>query len=226
MNPKIHLVDDEPVLLWVIKEYLEAHGFAVTTDSDPRAALQQMLRVAPDIAVLDVMMPGIDGFSLFEQMHDLPALAHIPVIFLTAFSDLPARLKGFQLGAEDYICKPFEISELEARIKAILWRAKRVGAAGEPYLDTVHNTLIVEDAEIFLTPSESTLLAYFLTKQNTLITTEELLYDGLGYANNTGNLATVRYHIRNLRKKLSQANLGTLRLETIGRSGYLLMVAA
>lgn len=226
MKTKIHLVDDEPVLLWVIKEYLEAHGFAVTTDSDPRAALQQMQRNIPDITVLDVLMPGIDGFSLFEQMRDAPALAHIPVIFLTAFSDLPARLKGFQLGAADYIGKPFEVSELEARIKAILWRARRAGARGEPYLDVARNMLIVENTEIFLTPSESTLLSYFFAKQNTLITTEELLYYGLGYADNTGSLATVRYHIRNLRKKLSQANLDTLHLETIGRSGYLLMVAS
>ncbi len=225
MKTIIHLVDDEPVLLWVIKEYLEAHGFAVATDSDPRAALQQMQRNIPDIAVLDILMPGLDGFSLFEQMRNLPTLAHIPVIFLTAFSDLPARLKGFKLGAEDYISKPFEVSELKARIHAILWRAKRARNMGEPYLDRVRNMLMVEGIEIFLTPSESTLVAYFLANHNTLITTEELLHYGLGYADNTGSPATVRYHIRNLRKKLSQANLGTLHLETIGRSGYLLTVA-
>jgi len=226
MQPKIkiHLVDDEPVLLWIIKEYLEAHGFVVATDTDPHASLQQMQRSIPALAVLDILMPGMDGFSLFEQMRDIPALARVPVIFLTAFSDLPARLKGLQVGAEDYICKPFEVSELEARIKAILWRTENVNSTGAPYLDTVHSTLYVEGIGIFLTQSEVSLMEYFLTKQNTLITTDELLHHGLGYADETGSLATVRYHIRNLRKKLNQANLSSVNLETIGHSGYMFSI--
>lgn len=227
MPPKtrIHLVDDEPVLLWIVKEYLEVHGFSVTTDTDPHAALLQMQRNVPALAVLDVLMPGMDGFSLFEQMRVVPALAHVPVIFLTAFSDLPARLRGFQIGAEDYIAKPFEVSELEARIKTILWRTESPSPAGAPYLDVVRNTLFVEGREIFLTQSEADLMKYFLANPNALITTEVLLHHGLGYADKTGNLATVRYHIRNLRKKLQQAELQTIHLETIGRSGYLLTVA-
>lgn len=226
MQPKtkIHLVDDEPVLLWIIKEYLEAHGFAVATDTEPRTALLQMQRNIPALAVLDVMMPGMDGFSLLEQMREVTALARVPVIFLTAFSELPARLKGLQIGAEDYICKPFEVSELEARIKAILWRTEDVSIAGALYLDAVHSTLFVEGTGIFLTQSEASLVAYFLAKQNTLITTNELLHHGLGYAEETGNLATVRYHIRNLRKKLTQAHLSSVSLETIGHSGYMLSV--
>lgn len=226
MQPKtkIHLVDDEPVLLWVIKEYLEVHGFSVTTDTDPHTALLQMQRNVPALVVLDVLMPGMDGFSLFEQMRRIPALAHVPVIFLTAFSDLPARLKGFQIGAEDYIAKPFEVSELGSRIKAILWRTESENPAGVPYLDMVRNTLFVEGTEVFLTQSEAALMKYFLANPNTLITTETLLHHGLGYADETGSLATVRYHIRNLRKKLSHAGLRTVHLETIGRSGYLFSI--
>lgn len=222
MKTKIHLVDDESVLLWVIKEYLEARGFAVATDTDPRAALLEMQRNVPDLAVLDVLMPGMDGFSLFERMRSVPALANVPVIFLTAVSELPARLKGFQIGADDYICKPFEVSELEARIKAVVWRARNALPAEAPLLDTARNMLLVEGREIFLTPSESSLISYFLSHPNMLLTTEELLNKALGYAESTGSLSTVRYHIRNLRKKLSQADLKTIHLETIGRSGYLL----
>jgi len=225
MNTKIHLVDDEPVLLWIVKEYLEAHGFTVATDTDPHAAILHMQRTVPDLAVLDVLMPGMDGFSLFERMREVPTLAQIPVIFLTAFSGLPARLKGFQIGAEDYVCKPFEVSELEARIKAILWRTASTDPAGAPFLDKVRNTLVVGGAEVYLTQTEASLVAYFLARQNTLITTEELLHHALGYADNTGSPATIRYHIRNLRKKLMQANLKPFRLETIGRSGYLLAIS-
>ena len=219
---KLHLVDDESVLLWIVKEFLETRGFSIETDTDGRLALLKMQRTPPDLVVLDVLMPGMDGYTVFEQMRALPALASVPVIFLTAVSELPARLKGLQVGAEDYICKPFEVAELEARIKAILWRTKHQLAAGQPYLDTIRHTLIVESAEILLTPSESTILAFMLEHPNTLISAEELLQFSLGYAQGTGSPSTVRYHIHNLRKKFSQAGLATIRLDTVGRSGYLL----
>jgi len=219
---KLHLVDDEAVLLWIVKEYLDTRGFLVETDTDGRLALLKMQRTSPDLVVLDVRMPGMDGYAVFEQMRALPALASVPVIFLTAVSELPARLKGLQVGAEDYICKPFEVAELEARIKAILRRTKHQPAAGQPYLDTIHQTLFVESSEILLTPNESTLLAFMLEHPNTLISAEELLQSAFGYPQGTGNPSTVRYHIHNLRKKFSQSGLTTIRLDTVGRSGYLL----
>jgi len=223
---RLHLVDDESVLLWIVKEYLETRGFSVDTDTDARAALQKMQKAPPDLVVLDILMPGMDGFSLFEQMRALPALASVPVIFLTAFCELPARLKGFQIGAEDFIGKPFEVSELEARIKAILWRTQAQQASGLPHLDTVHHTLFVEGAEILLTPSETALMTFFLEHPDMLITASELLQFALGYAEGDGSPSTVRYHIHKLRKKFEQAELRTIRLDTVGRSGYLLATLA
>ena len=221
---RLHLVDDESVLLWIVKEYLETRGFAVETDTDGRLALLKMQRTPPDLVVLDVLMPGMDGYAIFEQMRASPALASVPVIFLTAISELPARLKGLRVGAEDYICKPFEVAELEARIKAILWRTRHQSTAGLPYLDTVRHTLLVESAEILLTQSECALMAFMLEHPNTLISAEELLQFALGYSPSTGSPSTVRYHIHNLRKKCSQAGVQSIRLDTVGRSGYLLAI--
>ncbi len=222
---RLHLVDDESVLLWIVKEYLETRGFAVETDTDGRLALHKMHRTPPDLVVLDILMPDMDGYAIFEQMRASPMLASVPVIFLTAISELPARLKGLQVGAEDYICKPFEVAELEARIRAILWRTKHQSTAGLPYLDTACHTLMVESAEILLTQSECALMAFMLEHPNTLISAEELLQFALGYSPNTGSPLTVRYHIHNLRKKFSQAGVQSIRLDTVGRSGYLLAVA-
>jgi DNA-binding response OmpR family regulator len=226
MKARVHLVDDELTLLWVLKEYLDMHGFDVATDTDPRAALIEMQKNLPDIAVVDVLMPSMDGFTLLERMRMIPALADVPVIFLTAVSDLSARLKGFQGGADDYICKPFEASELKARITAVLWRTKNSPVTSTLFLDTDRNLLIAEGQEVLLTPSETLLMSYFLAHQHALVTTEELLREALGYAENTGSPATVRYHIRNLRNKFQKAHLRTVRLETVGRSGYYLAMSA
>ncbi len=224
MKARIHLVDDEVVLLWVVEQFLTLHGYEVTTSHDPRQALVALERDTPDLVLLDVLMPNLNGFKLFGMMRQIPALMNVPVIFLTAMSDLPTRLAGFRLGADDYIIKPFEVVELEARISAVLRRTCKPTKLGQPYLDANLNILIYEGKEIALTTSEAAIMDHLLEHVNELVPTEELLYGPLGYADGTGNLSTVRYHISRLRAKLRKGSFSGVQLRTIGHSGYTLVL--
>lgn len=222
VKARIHLVDDEVALLWVVEQYLTMRGYEVTTSDDPRQALVALQRETPDLVLLDVLMPNLNGFKLFGMIRQIPALMSVPVIFLTAMSDLPTRLSGFRLGADDYIIKPFEVSLLEARVSAVLRRTRKPTELGLPYLDTNLNVLLFEGREVTLTGSESAIMAHLLKHVNELVRTEDLLHGPLGYAEGTGNLSTVRYHIARLRAKLKKGSLKGVQLKTVGHSGYTL----
>ena len=222
MNPFVYVVDDEPSLVWVVKQFLLRRNYRVEASLRGEEALVAMEQQRPDIVLLDILMPGMDGFTVLRHMRKTPALMTVPVIFLTAKGELPAKLTGFELGAADYIVKPFDLEELDLRISAILRRTQAATSTPLPHVDMMRYVLSAHGKEMQLTPSESTIVGYLFDHVNQLVTSDELLHKALGYAVGTGDLGTVRYHIRNLRSKLKRAAVTTVKIETIGHSGYML----
>lgn len=222
MSSFIYLIDDEPSLVWVVKQFLHMQGYKVEASLRGEDALMEMEKQAPDLVLLDILMPDMDGFTVLRRMRAMPALLTVPVIFLTAKGELPAVLAGFDLGADDYVVKPFDLEELELRIQAILRRSATTSSTPQPRLDNTRYVLNVHGREVHLTPSESMVVGYLLDHLDQLVSSEELLHKALGYAEDTGNLGTVRYHIRNLRGKLTRAGIVTIGIETVGHSGYVM----
>jgi len=122
---KIHIIDDDPVTYEILNEYLESAGFRVRAAFDGKAGLDMMLNDPPDLALLDIQMPELDGFQLLETMRSQESLQDIPVLFITTLDRTNLKIKGLELGADDFIVKPFERAELFARIKVALRRSHR-----------------------------------------------------------------------------------------------------
>src|SRR5438045_4246754 len=123
-KPTILVVDDDPRLLRLVRVNLERSGFEVSTASGGAAALEEMAAAPPDLAVLDVTMPGIDGFTLTQQIREV---SNMPIIMLTAMSEQSQKVHGLEIGADDYVTKPFDPDELVARIRALLRRSQQSG---------------------------------------------------------------------------------------------------
>ncbi len=172
--PRILLVDDEPELAGITKEYLEAKGFVVTMQHNAVAGLETFRKGTFDVCVLDVKMPFKDGFSLAEDIRSLNK--HIPFIFLTGQTDKEDRIKGLTLGADDYITKPFSMQELYLRLNVVL---KRMGAGsgeqktnfiiGRFTFDSVGRSLTFDDLIIRLSEMENQLLLLFCTQPEGLV---------------------------------------------------------
>ena len=122
---KIHIIDDDPATYEILNEYLESAGFKVHAAFDGRAGLEMMYNDPPDLALLDIQMPELDGFQLLEAMRKQESLQDVPVLFITSLDRTNLKIKGLELGADDFIVKPFESAELFARIKAALRRSDR-----------------------------------------------------------------------------------------------------
>ena len=225
MNPLVHVVDDEPSLVWVVKQFLRMNDYRIATSYRGQEALLAMEQETPDLVLLDILMPDMDGFTVLRHMRTIPSLMKVPVIFLTAKGELPAKLAGFEHGADDYIVKPFDMEELDLRIRAILRRSEAPVSTPIPHLDRTHYVLSAYGNEVRLTPSESAIAGFLLDRIDQMVSSEELLHIALGYASGTGNLATVRFHIRSLRSKLQRAGVENVNIQTIGHSGYLLSLS-
>ena len=200
----------------MIEATLGIGGYTSEIVLDGDAAIRILHERSYDLILLDIMLPGRDGFAVFEQRGALAA--NTPVIFLTAMGDVPSKVKGLRMGAEDYIVKPFEAVELLARIEVVLRRSqpgqtllKYAGIVvdGERHLVTNHGN------KIDLTPKEFDLLTFFISNIDIALTRERLLSAVWGY-DFYGDTRTVDTHVQQLRKKLGLAN----DLVTIQRLGY------
>jgi DNA-binding response OmpR family regulator len=160
---RILVVDDEPRYVWAIQKNLEARGYRVFTASDGERALDLVRKEHPDLILLDVRMPGLDGF---EVCHRLRSFSQVPVIFLTALAEETDKVKGLDIGADDYVTKPFGVEELLARVRAALRRLEVAGGSESPpvleigalRVDPAQRRVFVYDREIDLTPTEYRLL--------------------------------------------------------------------
>lgn len=202
----ILLVDDDPRLRDLVRLALERGGYTVHTAADGRAAVTHAARHAPDLIVLDVGLPEMDGF---EACRHIRATSEVPILFLTARDDEIDRILGLELGADDYVTKPFSPRELVARVRAILKRTRGGSAQGvlqhgAVALDRDARKCRVSDTDVALTATEFDLLAHLLTQPGRLIPRAQMI-DSIWGAGSQVSDRTLDSHLRNLRGKLARA---------------------
>ena len=225
MAQKILVVDDEDNIRDLATLYLQKEGFTVDTATDGRDAVTRFAQVQPAIVILDVMMPGMDGF---EVCRELRRDYDVPILMLTARNDDIDKIVGLELGADDYMTKPFNPRELVARVKAILRRSesgKRQQTAlsvGNLSVDKARREARIDEAGLELRTKEFDLLVAFVENAGIVLTREQLLESVWGYEY-SGETRTVDVHVQHLRSKLSGA---TVSIETLRGVGYKLVEAA
>ena len=218
------LVDDEPSIVQLARMYLERENFRVESVSDGEAALEAIGRLNPDLAVLDVMLPRLDGFEVCRRLRaqDNP----VAIIMLTARDEDIDKILGLELGADDYLTKPFNPRELVARVKAILRRSERAARPeskpirlGNLLIDPIRREVHVDDRKIDLRTQEFEVLYTLAGQPGRVFTREQLLQQAWGF-DFYGQTRTVDVHVAHLRKKLAG---GPVIIETVTGIGYKLV---
>jgi len=205
--PRVLIVEDDPNVSEVVARYLEREGYRVEQVDDGAVGLDRAIADPPDLVVLDLMLPSLGGLEFCRQLR---AVAPVPVIMLTARGEEADRIAGLELGADDYVAKPFSPRELTARVKAVLRRAagamlvlrpdETVLRAGSLEVDVVAHEVRVVGALVPLTSREFDLLAHLMRNPRRAFRREELLEDVWGFT--YGDTSTVTVHIRRLREKV------------------------
>ena len=220
MNEKILIVDDEPDIVAMLAGFFSGKGFRALTAYSGAQALRKMER-APDIILLDIGMPEMDGLELCARIRDRMAC---PILFLTARLEDADKVKGFSVGGDDYILKPFSLAELEARVAAHLRRETRHRAdtrlkfAGGLAIDYAQRRLFDREAEIFLTRKEFDIVE-LLSQNPGQVFDKERIYEKLWGYDSEGDSAVVAEHIRRIRAKLA-VRAGRAYIETVWGCGY------
>lgn len=222
VKPKILVVDDEPEAVELVAFNLKAAGCEVITASDGAEALNKARRVQPNLVILDVMMPEIDGMEVCKLMRRDPATNSIPIIMLTAKASEVDRVLGLELGADDYVVKPFSPRELVLRVKKLLERGKPAESAkeklvfGDLVIDLPRHMVFWKGKEILLTATEFKLLSTLAQRRGRVQSRDVLLRDVWGYESLI-DTRTVDTHMRRLREKLGAA---AKYLDTLRGVGY------
>jgi DNA-binding response OmpR family regulator len=225
MAQTILVVDDDHEIARLVRAYLEQAGFRASCANDGATALRMLRTERPDLLILDLMLPDRDGLELARAIRADPATAALPIIMLTARVDDTDRIVGLELGADDYVTKPFNPREVVARVRAVLRRASGPAAPaqrlqhGDLTLDLDAHRAAVAGTELELTPTEFDLLALLLRNPGHAFTRSELVEQGLGYAY-AGLERTVDSHIKNLRKKIERDPAAPPLIETVYGVGY------
>ena len=226
MPSYILVVDDDPNIARLVRSYLEQDGFSVDVLLDGSSVLPAARARRPDLIVLDLMLPGTDGLEITRQLRADPALSTVPILMLTARVDDIDRIIGLELGADDYVTKPFNPREVTARVKAILRRAQpvvhetnHVLQIGALTLDPIGHRVTLDGAVVQVTPSEFAILQQLMRSPGRAFTRAQLVEDALGY-DYTGLERTVDSHIKNLRRKLEPNLAQPQRIETVFGIGY------
>jgi DNA-binding response OmpR family regulator len=217
MSQKILLVDDEPEILDICRDYLKASAFEVVTAKDGLQGLSAARREKPDLIVLDLMMPEMDGLDLCREIR---RESNVPIIMLTARVEEVDKLIGLEIGADDYMTKPFSPRELVARVKVVLRRvggdpAMEVIRVGEVSLDRTHYEIQIGERVLSLTPTEFEIMATLMSQPGRIFSRNQLLNAAHGVAFESYERA-IDSHIRNLRRKLEPAEL----IVTVHGVGY------
>jgi phosphate regulon transcriptional regulator PhoB len=222
MAQEVLVVEDEPDIRHLIVHHLERDGYRCRGVASGADALAAVRAAAPDLIVLDVMLPGMDGLEVCRRLRADRTAATVPIIMLTAKADEVDRVVGLELGADDYIAKPFSPKELVARVRAVLRRAHPVeGArplsAGSVTLDAARHQVTVAGAPVALTPKEFELLHALMESAGRVLSREHLLNRVWGYARADAiESRTVDVHVRRLRAKLGEAGARIATVKTIG----------
>ena len=222
MAQKIFVVDDEQNIRDLASLYLQKEGFIVDSAVDGRDAVARFAQVQPAMVILDVMMPGMDGF---EVCRELRRESDVPILMLTARSDDVDKIVGLELGADDYMTKPFNPREMVARVKAILRRfeggrrPQNAMVVANLSVDKARRETKIDDAFLELRTKEFDLLTAFVENPGIALTREQLLESVWGY-DYAGETRTVDVHVQHLRAKLAGANVS---IETLRGVGYKLI---
>ena len=223
---RILVVEDDPMVSEVVDRYLTQAGFTVDVVGDGLVALEHAQRSSPDLVVLDIMLPGMDGLEVCRRLRER---APIPVIMLTALGQESDRVMGLELGADDYVAKPFSPRELTARVKSVLRRARAPLAyagddirgpllSGDLEVDVASHQVSLAGAEVALTTREFELLVWLMTHPRQVFTREELLEKVWGFT--YGDQSTVTVHVRRLRQKVEAQPDEPVRIKTVWGVGY------
>ncbi len=220
MPQLILVVDDEPKVARLARDYLEKNGFRVVTTADGQSALTAARREKPDLVILDLMLPVMDGREVCKILR---RESDVPIIMLTALAEEVDQITGLEIGADDYITKPFSPRALVARVRALLRRSTgdvkppSIIRAGFLEIDSEKHTVAYNHIFIHLTPNEFNLLSILANRVGQTLTREQLLEDLHGAASSIDR--SVDSHIKNLRKKLETAS-GMPMIETVYGIGY------
>lgn len=222
MNEKIMVIEDERKIADAIAYALRREGYTVEVVDHGAAAMERLNAFRPDAIILDVMLPGMDGYDILKKLQDK---GRIGVIMLTAKEDIVNKILGLELGADDYITKPFDMRELLARLKSLLRRMQAAGEKqeldeirlGEIVLHVSKRTVLAGDKKLELTPKEYDLLALLVSSPDRVYTREQLLdlVWGMDYI---GGTRTVDIHVQRVRKKLGSDM--SERIQTVHGIGY------
>lgn len=210
MRTLIAVVDDEPDIIDLVSVNLEKAGYEVKGFADAAAFLKFVERQVPSLVILDLMLPDMDGFDICRYMKAADRLAAVPIIMLTARGEETDRVVGLELGADDYVTKPFSVRELVARVKAVLRRrseklpAKKIKIGGDLVIDTEKYEVAVTGKRVDLTSSEFRILAFLASKEGRVFSREQILDHLWGHEKAVVD-RTIDVHVRNLREKLGRA---------------------
>lgn len=216
---RILIVEDDRALARVLSDNLSFSGFDVDWVDDGAEVLNRVRSTSPDLVLLDVMLPGRDGFSLCGLIRQG---GRTPVIMLTARDQKADKLKGLELGADDYITKPFDFEELQARIRAVLRRARRSAtriSVGDAVIDFVAFTATRGGTDLRLSRREFDLLGYLAEREGRIVQRDELLREVWGFPDEPATRA-VDYAIRRLRRKLEADPHNPRHIHTVHGNGY------
>jgi DNA-binding response OmpR family regulator len=215
------VVDDDATVREVVINYLTKAGHTVTSAADGVEALASVAQTPPELVVLDLMLPGVDGLEVCRQLRET---GDIPVIMLTAKGSVSDRVVGLELGADDYVTKPFSPRELVLRVDSVLRRTQEPGPTGSPVrsgdivVDPGSRVVTRDDERVAMTAREFELLHHFVSSAGTVFSREDLLRDVWGWS--FGDDSTVTVHVRRLREKLETDPTHPVRLVTVWGVGY------
>lgn len=224
VQPKIVVIDDDEDICQLLTEHFGDGGCAVVTCSDSHQALEMVLKEQPALVVLDVIMAGLDGLSICRSIRERSG---VPILFLSARNQTFDRVLGLRAGADDYLGKPFDLDELEERVRAILRRDRRDGRGGSERVleygafrfDTARRAISYQGQTVALSPMEASLLEKLARSPRRMLSREELSRD-VWHHEGDQNSRTIDVHVQRLRKKLQQAGgLGNW-IVTIKSGGY------
>ena len=223
---RVLIVEDEEAIAEIESDYLELSGFEVTIKADGNSGLEAALNEDFDIIILDIMLPGIDGFEICKEVR---AVKNVPIIMVSAKKEDIDKIRGLGIGADDYITKPFSPSELVARVKAHLARYERLITDNKPEneiieirgikIDKTARRVFVDDDEKSFTTKEFDLLAFLAEHPNHVYTKEELFRE-IWDMDSVGDIATVTVHIKKIREKIEADTAKPQYIETIWGVGY------
>ena len=218
--PRILVVDDEPQIVDLLRSYLQRDGFTVEQAVDGEAALAAFARLRPDLVILDLMLPKVDGREVCRRIRDA---SHTPIIMLTARDEETDKLLGLELGADDYITKPFSPREVVARVRAVLRRGTREATdlvrAGDLTIDLRAHEVSLQGRRVELTPTEFRLLEILAGHPNQVFTRMQLIDRVQGHAFD-GYERTVDAHVKNLRGKVEPDPRNPRYIMTVYGVGY------